>query len=80
MILQVLPSTKKIESLFSNGLKGPPRDAKFETRLKYIFVEPKNDLSSLRFFGIGLSLMALALSTIGAIPDIDILIPNPSIF
>ena len=41
----------------------------------------KNEYNlELRFFGIGLSLMALALSTIGAIPDIDILIPNPSIF
>ena len=71
---------KKIESLFSNSLKGPPRDAIFVTSLKYIIVEPKNDLSSLRFFGIGLSLMALILSTNGAIPDMDILILNPPIF
>ena len=57
----------KIDFLFSNGLKGLARDAKFGTNLIYWFAEPKNDLNSFRFLGIGTStsLMALILSIRG---------------
>ena len=45
----------------------------------YWFIEPKNDRSSFKFFGIGKSFIAFDLSKKGIIPDIEILNPNHSI-
>ena len=66
--------------MFKRGLKGLPRDARFGTNLMYWFVDPKNDLNFFKFFGFGMSLIALVLSISGAIPDFDILKPSHSIF
>ena len=52
---------RKIDFLFKRGLKGLPRDAKFRTNLTYWLIDPKNNLSSFKFFGIGISLIALVL-------------------
>ena len=45
----------------------------------YWFVEPKNDRSSFKFFGIGRSFIAFDLSNKGVVPDFEILNPNHSI-
>ena len=68
-----------IDFLFRSGRSGLPKDAKFGTNLMYWFVEPKNDRSSFKFFGIGKSFMAFDLSNNGVIPDLEILNPNHSI-
>ena len=53
------PFHEKTDFLIKRGLRGLPRDARFGTNLLYWFVYPKNDLNSFKFFGIGISLIAL---------------------
>ena len=63
----------KVDFLFKRGLNGLPRDARLGTNLVYWLVDSKNDLNSYRFFGIGMSLIALVLSISGAIPGFLVL-------
>ena len=55
----------KIDFLFSKGRSGLPKDAKFGTNLIYWFMEPKNNLNSFKFIGIGKSFNAFVLWTKG---------------
>ena len=74
-----LSSQQKIDFLFSRGLKGLPRDARFGTNSIFWFVDPNIDPNSLKFFLNGISSIALLLSVKGAIPDLDIFKPSYSI-
>ena len=67
---------ERSDFLFKRGLIGLPRDARIGTNLMYWFVNRKNDLNSFKFFGNGISLIALVLSIKVAIPNFDNL--NPS--
>ena len=61
----------KIVLVLSKGPKRLSREAQFGEKLIYWSVELKNDHNSSKFLGIAKSLMALVLSTNGAIPDLE---------